>query len=62
LHELFVRKCFLATPRQTMKQRIVDFIAREVGREPPKMVDRRRMTRDERNKFDERQSRARRNK
>jgi hypothetical protein len=60
LHEMFVRKCFLATPRQTMKQRIIEFIAHEVGREPPKLVDRRKMNRDEREKYDRQQSKARR--
>jgi hypothetical protein len=48
LHEAFKTKCFLAKPRVSMTDRIIEFIAREVGREPPKRIDRRKLTRDQR--------------
>lgn len=52
LHEAFLRKCFNAKPRTTMKARIIEFIADETGRPMPKLIDRRKLTRDEREKLD----------
>lgn len=52
LHEAFLRKCFDAKPRQTMKQRIIAFVAQETGKPVPKLVDRRKLTREERDKLD----------
>lgn len=51
LHEAFLRKCFNAKPRVTMKQRIIEFVAKETGKPVPKMVDRRKLTREERDKL-----------
>lgn len=44
LHELFLRKCFNAKPRTTMKARLIEFIAKDVGKPVPKFIDRRKLT------------------
>ncbi len=44
LHEAFLRKCFLSKPRETMKQKIIAFIAHETGKPVPKSIDRRKLT------------------
>jgi hypothetical protein len=54
LHDAFFLKCFHAKPRVTMKQRIIELIAKETGRPAPKFVDRRKMTKAEREKADKR--------
>lgn len=48
LHEAFKTKCFLAKPRVSMTDRLVEFVARDVGREPPKRIDKRKLSRKER--------------
>lgn len=45
LHEAFLRKCFLAKPRTTMRHRLIEFIAKETGLPVPKLVDRRKLPR-----------------
>lgn len=52
LHDAFFLKCFQSKPRVTMKQRIADLIARDVGLPPHRFVDRRKMTQAERDKLD----------
>lgn len=52
LHEAFLRKCFLASPRQTMKEKIIAFMAHETGKPMPKMIDRRKLTQAEKNAMD----------
>jgi hypothetical protein len=54
LHEAFKTKCFLAKPRVTMTDRILEFIAHEVGRPTPKRIDRRKLNRDQREAMDRR--------
>jgi hypothetical protein len=54
LHEAFLSKCFNAKPRTTMKQKVIEFIAKETGKPVPKMVDKRKMTRAEREALDAR--------
>lgn len=51
LHEAFLRQCFNAKPRTTMKHRIIEFMAKETGKPMPKMVDRRKLTMKEREKL-----------
>ena len=52
LHEAFLRKCFLEKPRATMKDRIIAFMAAETGKPVPKSIDRRKLTREERERLD----------
>lgn len=52
LHDAFFQQSVLSRPRRTMRERIVEFIAKETGRPIPKMVDRRKLTRDEREKLE----------
>lgn len=54
LHDAFFLKCVTAKPRTTMKNRVIEFIAKEVGKPVPKIVDRRKMTREQRDKHDAR--------
>ncbi len=51
LHEAFLRKCFNAKPRTTMKHRIIEFIAKETGRPVPEITDKRKLTLAERAKL-----------
>ena len=39
LHEAFLRHCFLATPRTTMKQEFIAFMAKKTGLPVPEFVD-----------------------
>jgi hypothetical protein len=50
LHDAFFLKCFQSKPRVTMKQRLIELIAKEVGRPVPKFVDRRKLKKGERGK------------
>lgn len=52
LHEKFLAKCFHSKPRRTMRQVILDFIAEQVGEPHPVLIDRRKLTRDQRAAFD----------
>ncbi len=52
IHEAFKVKCFLAKPRTNMKDRLVAFMAAETGKPVPKFVDRRKLTREQREKLD----------
>jgi hypothetical protein len=54
LHEAFKTKCFLSKPRVSMKQRLLEYMAKETGRPVPRLIDRRKLTRDEREKLDRR--------
>ena len=39
LHEAFFLKCVTAKPRMTMKQRMIEFIAKDTGKPVPKVAD-----------------------
>lgn len=52
LHDAFFLRCFQAKPRVTMKQRIIELIAKETGRPAPVTVDKRRMKKAEREAYD----------
>lgn len=58
LHEAFQRKCFLAKPRVTMKERIIGFIAKETGLPMPEMIDKRKLTLPEREALEQKQQAA----
>ncbi len=51
LHEAFLRKCFNAKPRTTMKEQVIAFIAEQTGKPMPKLIDRRKLTLAERDKL-----------
>ena len=58
LHEAFKTKCFLAKPRISMTDKILEFVARDVGREPPKLVDKRKLNREQREAFERSQAKT----
>lgn len=45
MHEAFLRKCFLAKPRTTMRHRFIEFLAKETGLPMPTLIDHRKLPR-----------------
>ncbi len=56
IHQAFLIKSLTEKPKRSMKERLVEFMASQVGMKPPANIDRRRLTRKEREELERREA------